>query len=217
MHTNTKRPEHINRRLRHILEKSFDLQLNQWNLIKDSIEYHSYKKGDVLKFNDTNNICDKIFFIHTGVIIGKNKFTNDIWHIFYNFPNSKKRSYSLSLIQDFYSYIQQTKSNIKFEAASDCTVLSISLKTLSNILTLLPSNDKELHEYLSIIESERLKQHLSEHTSRHSLNRLLQYKKKHLYAFLQVPPEDILSYLGICDSIGKKEYKKLVSDVLPYS
>jgi hypothetical protein len=183
------------RKFIHFLEQNIKSTDIKWLKLKPYLQIHYIKKGDYIRYE--NGVCDKIVFINNGAIISKQKYFNNVWYIFYNTFRLRKTNLYQAFVHDFCSYTQQTKTNVNFQAVTDCEVIVVRHEDLESFFKDNLGEDFQFNKFLSEIEMRRTKGQIQDQLQYDFTPRYKRYKKKHPYLFDKVDSEDILCYLGL--------------------
>lgn len=186
------------------------IELNeyQWRILKKYLKVRSYKKGDVL--GSTDKIFDSLFFLNHGIVIGRQKYFNNIWYMFYADINSNRIKNENKTIVDFYSYIHRTNSNIKFEVYQDSEAIVLEYKDLIKFCKQYHPK-KSFIELLSTIEAKRVEKQVNELLYKDFQERLKRFKKQNRYLMNNMDIESIENYLGVdrrLENLIKNKYIK---------
>jgi hypothetical protein len=166
--------------------------------LKQYIQIVNLKKGEVIEYED--GICNKLVYINKGVIVSRQKYFHNVWYIFYNTPRLRRKIFYQAFVHDFDSYIEQTKTNINFQVATDCELVIIKHEDLNAFLKEYFYEEFDLKSFLSDVEIMRTKERIEDQLSFDFEQRYKRYKRLHPYLFNNVSMEDILCYLGMRSS-----------------
>jgi ActR/RegA family two-component response regulator len=178
--------------LRKLLSNYIDMNDDKFNYVKSKLALKYYSKGDTIYYPD--GICDSFIYINDGVSKGIQNKTNKIWYLYFNNPNLESSDDSHTVIQDYFSFIYNEESNIRFEAICDCEVLYIKYSDLEDIFIKYDSFDS-FRYMLSDLEMKRIDKQIEEHLDNDNENILNSFIKNKSYLLSMIEYQPISEYL----------------------
>ena len=193
---------------RKYIEQFITLNKVEWSILKSQLTIETFKKGETI--HHMGDICKDCYFITKGIVRsytldGRGKdYTTGI-----HFNDQKAKIYNVYII-DFFSFINQSESDLAYDVIEDCTLVKI---TYTNTQLFYKYSKKG--EYFGRVTAELayLEAHNQIISSKidNAEARIKEFLSNRLELMEKVPQYHIASYLNVSPQLFSTIKNKLTS------